>query len=115
SYSFHIFLLLHSTPPTELYTLSLHDALPIYSTRGARTAWASAIRVESWADRRSGGPADRRHTASRTSPTARLTVRPSAIIAPPSIVGFPGPGGPHRRGLPSRPPCPRSAPAAPRS
>src|SRR5438067_9551692 len=34
---------LYDTPPTEIYTLSLHDALPIYSGRYRRRSPAPAI------------------------------------------------------------------------
>src|SRR5690606_41138904 len=30
---FHALFFLHATPPTEIYTLSLHDALPISASR----------------------------------------------------------------------------------
>src|SRR5690349_24808235 len=34
-FSFRLFFFFNDTAPTEIYTLSLHDALPISSTRSA--------------------------------------------------------------------------------
>src|SRR2546423_1840753 len=66
-----------------------------------------------------GGPAVRGESGAKRGYAVRTlagaAAATTAVIAPPSIAGFPGPAGPHRRGLPSRPPCRRSAPAAPRS
>src|SRR3712207_7801399 len=42
---FHIFFFFNDTATTEIYTLSLHDALPIYSDRVSELAaakWTSA-------------------------------------------------------------------------
>src|SRR5438034_5704531 len=48
---FFVFFFLHDPPPTEIYTLSLHDALPIYQAeRPARPHARAIIR-----------PADDRH------------------------------------------------------
>src|SRR5205814_9895358 len=55
---FILFFFFNDTPPTEIYTLSLHDALPISATAGCRprvsgrtcrtTSRASRIRRRRW-------------------------------------------------------------------
>src|SRR5438477_8774172 len=61
------------TAPTEIYTLSLHDALPIF-TGGARAAPASRVGLRSGGVRRAawdgplcGTPADRKSTRLNSS------------------------------------------------
>src|SRR5206468_12580940 len=51
-----VFFLLNATSPTELYTLSLHDALPIFGARGV-IAECAAARVDRAHERRIELPA----------------------------------------------------------
>src|SRR2546427_9000221 len=40
---FFLFFFFNDTATTEIYTLSLHDALPISISRGSRRAWSATI------------------------------------------------------------------------
>src|SRR5438105_8114985 len=59
------------TPPTELYPLSLHDALPIYENVAgpmlrevqARVAWRGGKRVSQWRDVPGRGHRSEEHTS----------------------------------------------------
>src|SRR5436853_3120364 len=44
---FFFFFFFNDTPPTEIYTLSLHDALPISYVRVAITPWKIAAALQS--------------------------------------------------------------------
>src|SRR5437762_10123728 len=64
-----LFFLFTATAPTDIYTLSLHDALPIYPHVSASTVWVSpAFRVRT-ARRRGGGgkECEARHERDRKS------------------------------------------------
>src|SRR5438552_18863708 len=72
--SFFFFI---DTAPTEIYTLSLHDALPICARRagrGARTRWrrrsrcAAAPAVAARGGDRGGGHRSEEHTSELQSP-----------------------------------------------
>src|SRR3712207_7452523 len=47
----HFFFFFNDTATTEIYTLSLHDALPISATPGSRTRPDSLARRRTWAGR----------------------------------------------------------------
>src|SRR2546430_10675641 len=61
-----LFFFFNDTAPTEIYTLSLHDALPIWQGSGARASRGDARPsgyAPAWADHRSlCPPAERRPT-----------------------------------------------------
>src|SRR5690349_23914623 len=68
------FLSIKTTPPAEIYTLSLHDALPI-SPRSPSTASRSSTRA-ALATSRSGGPPSRSSARRSWPPRPRCsTVR----------------------------------------
>src|SRR5579864_9743925 len=53
-YSFHLFFFFNDTATTEIYTLSLHDALPIYSSPGiTRAEWHGSANPAGSIDRKS--------------------------------------------------------------
>src|SRR5438093_12356899 len=45
SYSFFLFFFFNATPTTEIYTLSLHDALPIFGTLLAFVMVCAAVLI----------------------------------------------------------------------
>src|SRR3989442_7621732 len=91
-YSFFFF---NDTATPEIYTLSLHDALPICLASGSRAATAtarssSATRSAWWSTSRraSASPAgDQRRRSHLTSPPLRLKMLAMAQQPPPSNVG----------------------------
>src|SRR5574338_1168158 len=52
---FNFFFFFNDTATTEIYTLSLHDALPIWGARSCPrcSRWSRARRSRRWADRKS--------------------------------------------------------------
>src|SRR5205085_11777451 len=46
-------LLFNTPPPTNIYTLSLHDALPIFHGAARETIWRQSDLWEGWLPRRS--------------------------------------------------------------
>src|SRR3712207_7660729 len=48
-----MFFFFNDTATTEIYTLSLHDALPIYASAAGVSAWARASRP--WYERKARG------------------------------------------------------------
>src|SRR2546425_2425530 len=105
------FFFFNDTATTEIYTLSLHDALPV--SRGALSAAPRGRR--GWRAGRRGGPAarsdgDRRALLDLRAPGAAR--RGAGRPEPP-----PGPPRPNRGGAPApgrRPPPRRTPPAPPR-
>src|SRR2546430_13634754 len=71
---FIFFFFLNDTATTEIYTLSLHDALPIFHGRGRQAAPAGPCRLRASTSRRSGSTAWTR--ADRRMPAARHSCRP---------------------------------------
>src|SRR5207237_10731505 len=68
-YSLLSFFFIHTTSPCDLYTLSLHDALPISRTCRAagRTRARASGPARSWRARRAYSPARRRRPQRRSS------------------------------------------------
>src|SRR5207237_10810601 len=69
-------LLLDPTPPSEIHTLSLHDALPISCTSGGGTTSTRATRRGAWPRRATSGSRST-CTARAKSPPIRRTRRRS--------------------------------------
>src|SRR5256885_13097610 len=70
SHSSSFFFFFNDTATTEIYTLSLHDALPILRSRGwswARVKMLPDTRSFHLADRGGGGRADRKSTRLNSS------------------------------------------------
>src|SRR2546430_2083604 len=70
-YPRRIFFFFNDTATTEIYTLSLHDALPIYRVRGRRLRQdrsRHARGVRRRAGRQAGGGARSDHTAGAAAP-----------------------------------------------
>src|SRR3712207_8333088 len=65
-----VFFFFNDTATTEIYTLSLHDALPIWGTR-------RSSRDASWGGTRATSPASRPPVRRSTSPTASSTRSPT--------------------------------------
>src|SRR3712207_5955626 len=65
-----VFFFFNDTATTEIYTLSLHDALPIWGTR-------RSSRDASWGGTRATSPASRPPVRRSTSPTASSTISPT--------------------------------------
>src|SRR3712207_8582775 len=63
---FLLFFFFNDTATTEIYTLSLHDALPIYSSRSCRVGWSRRRRTH---PRRSRWPTVRAWRARRATHT----------------------------------------------
>src|SRR5205823_15032939 len=76
-YTLAFLFFLHETAPTAIYTLSLHDALPISPTRRSSRWRACARRTAPGAPRprRSPPPARARRWRTLRSPTARAPRR----------------------------------------
>src|SRR5690606_42101308 len=66
SWSKHYFFFI-DTPPTEIYTLSLHDALPICPWARLRSATSRMGRSMFASGRRCAGPRDRKSTRLNSS------------------------------------------------
>src|SRR2546427_3795268 len=67
----YFFFFFNDTATTEIYTLSLHDALPIWSTASSSTT--SVRRVPSWRAIRCSRPARRPPCGARTVRRSRRT------------------------------------------
>src|SRR2546429_9393749 len=67
----HVFFFFNDTATTEIYTLSLHDALPIYATFDKRTRIDARRRVALKVDRIAlesfGAPAEKMRSEEHTS------------------------------------------------
>src|SRR5579875_1003618 len=61
--AFFLFFFFNDRPPTEIYTLSLHDALPIFSTRRPASAITAAARRRPMPAPRRRSPRSEEHTS----------------------------------------------------
>src|SRR5438046_9511588 len=72
--SSYLFFFFNDPPTTEIYTLSLHDALPIFIFPKARAARCRSLRLHSWPrrSRERSGPANRRGSRRSEEHTSEL-------------------------------------------
>src|SRR6266536_4880087 len=91
--TFLLFFFFHDTATTEIYTLSLHDALPISSSRrGSPVRWATTCKPPYSREARpvslvcTGQPSSRR-TSSPYSDRAACSAfhAPSGVSVPPAL------------------------------
>src|SRR5688572_32140336 len=66
-----MYILFSDTAPTEIYTLSLHDALPISASARVIASIASGQTAGSWCELRRGGRSSAAHCARSTAANRR--------------------------------------------